>query len=330
MTRVSIRETYDLSTMKERMGIIAVKTPEMSLIAKQWGGLLQNHRHIKLVGMNLKMACASMLPADPLQVGTESGEIAPQDMFNPILYRTVTNDSFGTILNRVYGLNQFNGEENSLFYDADALPNQITPNANWGEDAWKIYYSLLADERGWAKAMPQAGLRMDHVVPLVHEVASTIGNPEGYTVTWTKDGEGLKSRVENEQTIRGPARALPPIPTLRMTNTNNSIIDGTDTENFSKSAMVPTDIPNVYCAMIVLPPAKLNILYFRVIVEWVIDLIGLRSLNEIKSLAQLRDDGNAWYNSNYVFNNAKTMANKMGAKDIGAIELIGADGTKVM
>ena len=85
--QVRISETYDLSTQVGKMGLIAVHTHSFHAISGAWGGLAKNHKFMRLVNCDITMACASMLPADPLQIGTEAGDIAPQDMFNPILFK---------------------------------------------------------------------------------------------------------------------------------------------------------------------------------------------------------------------------------------------------
>ena len=99
---VKVSETYDLSTQTDKMGFVGIHTPEGKLVYNMWSGLFKNFRKFRYASCDVTMACASMLPADPLQIGVEAGDIAPQDMFNPILYKAVSNDSMSTLLNRLY------------------------------------------------------------------------------------------------------------------------------------------------------------------------------------------------------------------------------------
>ncbi|ADB24814.1 ORF9 [Chimpanzee stool associated circular ssDNA virus] len=87
---VKVSETYDLSTQTDKMGFVGIHTPEGKLVYNMWSGLFKNFRKFRYASCDVTMACASMLPADPLQIGVEAGDIAPQDMFNPILYKAVS------------------------------------------------------------------------------------------------------------------------------------------------------------------------------------------------------------------------------------------------
>ena len=180
MVSVRVSETYDLSTKVGKMGIVAIHTPTGSLIDKMWPGLVLQHKKVRFVKCDVAMACASMLPADPLQIGVDAGAIAPQDMFNPILYRAVSNDAMSNIQSYIQGYGSAgsagtNGvNQGSVvdmndpgFTDGSQTPNQI--------DAFSMYYGLLADSDSWKKAMPQSGLTMRGLFPLVFQVVSNYG-----------------------------------------------------------------------------------------------------------------------------------------------------------
>ena len=76
MVFVKVSETYDLSTKIGKMGIVGIHTPDSDLITRHYGGFIQNMKFAKFVKCDVAMACASMLPADPLQIGMEAGSIA--------------------------------------------------------------------------------------------------------------------------------------------------------------------------------------------------------------------------------------------------------------
>lgn len=299
MVTVTMRETYDLSTKVGKMGMISIHTPSMDLVSRMWSGLVQNHRKIKVEKCDIRMACASVLPADPLQVGVEAGDIAPQDMFNPILYTAVSNDSFGTLQTRLYTLGAFNNVQSaSVGYDPDPIPN--------GDDSEGIYYAMLASQ-GWKKAMPQAGLEMRSLRPLVHTLqanhaSSFIFNSENAKVndihSWVKGGDGDTEEVITDvpgAIFKGPTAPMPAIPTMYYSDS------GQNTEMYGSTIQAkPTILPGTYVACILMPPAKLNVLYFRLSVKWYISFFEPRPNTEITNLNGLGWEGkNRFYYTDY-------------------------------
>ena len=63
---VKVSETYDLSTKTNKMGMLGIHTPDGKLVYSMWRGLFENFRKMRFVSCDVAMACASMLPADPL------------------------------------------------------------------------------------------------------------------------------------------------------------------------------------------------------------------------------------------------------------------------
>ena len=177
MVQVRISETYDLSTKVGKMGIVGIHTPTGGLIDKMWSGLVLQTDRFRFVKCDVAMACASMLPADPLQIGVEAGAIAPQDMFNPILYRAVSNDSMNNFLAFIQNCGASSAIKPILNKGSIVEVN----NANFKEsdsstvvDQFEMYYGLLASD-GWRKAMPQSGLTMNGLYPLVYQVVNQYG-----------------------------------------------------------------------------------------------------------------------------------------------------------
>ena len=174
MVFVKVSETYDLSTKIGKMGIVGIHTPDSDLITRHYAGFIQNMKFAKFVKCDVAMACASMLPADPLQIGMEAGSIAPQDMFNPILYTAVSNDSMSNILGFIQG---HDDSIKSLVKSSivDIQDGAFKNSDNVAVDQFNMYYALLSDADGWRKAMPQAGLEMRGLVPVVFGVSANTG-----------------------------------------------------------------------------------------------------------------------------------------------------------
>lgn len=309
MITVRYSETYDLSTQVGKLGLVGIHTPSLANVAKLYPGLCASFRNVRMASCDVAMACASMLPADPLQIGVEAGSIAPQDMFNPILYRAVSNESYNTLLNRIVaGLNSEIGHLSSVNSEDVAF------QANTTDLTEGVYYSLLADPDGWRHAMPQSGLQMTALYPIVYSVVNTFGNnavqsPSGAALGNTNtpgnnliypgdDGimvNGAQSGVYGGMvTFRGPSMRMPSVPTV------GPVVGSSSQMGFGMSAPVAlTNFPQTYVACLVLPPAKLNRLYYRLKVVWTIEFSGVRPHTEVASLADMNTVGNYTYDTDY-------------------------------
>lgn len=344
--QVKVTETYDLSTQTNKMGFIGIHTPDGKLVYNLWSGLFKNFKKYQFKSCDVTMACASMLPADPLQIGVESGDIAPQDMFNPILYKAVSNDSMSSLLNRLYAgqaavnvqiaKNSVVAQNNETFgYDGD---NDV--------DQFAMYYGLLSESHGWKKAMPQAGLQMRGLRPLAFMMSTNYGQPSNgplnsSIVSMSDDAVidpalgqitgvyDLTAETNSNliQYIRGPTIRLPPmdtfvVPATSSTGTaytaysnfqvNTPIVgpgqDATetglkanDTHLSSNTVAVPNlNTPDCFVAAIVLPPAKLNQLYYRMKVSWTIEFSGLRPDTDLTNWYGIALAGVQSYGSDYL------------------------------
>lgn len=298
MVTVAYTETYDLRTTKSYMGMIGIHTPSASQIANLYSGLFDNYKYVRVKSCNVAMACASLLPADPLQVGTETGDIAPQDLFNPILYRAVSNDGMNQITSVVYGLTNkiTNG---TAGYSQDAFASATA------DQEQNMYYGLLADP-SWRKAMPQSGLNMRGLYPMVYQVVNTFGNtiiPSSAgslnsigTVTETavsggndQDSYSLDSKAT---TFRGPSMRMPRVPTWVGKTTSITNV-------FSGDPSSRVTLPTTYVAAIVLPPAKLHVLYYRLRVTWYIEFTSVCTIGEHRGFGALITQGVNTYASDY-------------------------------
>lgn len=319
MPTVQIRETYDLSTTVNRMGLIGIHTPSMNLLKRLYPGFCLNYKKVRCDKMDMALAAASLLPADPLQVGTEAGDIAPQDLFNPILYRAVSTDSFNTIMNRIYGMSDL------LVEGSLATPGTVGNDPFTGMNSYNCYYALLSED-GWAKAMPQTGFSMRNVVPLVYEVLNTFGNtympsnPASLNYVNTVGNAGNESATSGvAQTFRGNSRPMPAIPTIGgMTSVT---LQTSTTEDIAKAGdwTVPVgmtnNIPKTFCALVCLPPAKLHKLFFRVTIVWTVTFFDVCSTVERGTLGQINNLGVATYSNQIIETTSKVLDNENSTVD---------------
>ncbi len=326
MVTVRVSETYDLSTKVGKMGIVGIHTPKSNLITRHYGGLCQNYKYARFVSCDVALACASMLPADPLQIGQEAGSIAPQDMFNPILYRAVSNESMNNILAYL---------ESQATLDASVEKGSIRDinNANFqfnseAVDQFQMYYGMLSADDGWRKAMPQAGLEMRGLYPMVFAVtvntampsANGIGKGFDQEFTGLSNTEGTTNKLGTVNWMRGPGMRMPRFPTIRFgTNEQYYLIgDVPGKSNLSDFGM------DAYVAMIVLPPAKLNQLYYRLKVTWVIEFTDVRSQADVLNWHSLAALGDVSYGTDYA------TQSKAMATNTAMVDASGADVEKVM
>lgn len=301
MVTIAIQQTYDLKTTVNKMGLIGIHTPPLSLVRSLWPGFLTNFKYAHLDCCHVAVACASVQPADPLQVGTEAGDIAPEDLFNPILYKAMSNESFDTLSARVYDMVGA-GVQNTL-----GVALQTTTAAN----EFPLYYGLL-QESGWRKAMPQQGLVMKGLVPLVHEVLSAYGNdyinpagtnPNSHTVVSQAGAAttptSLTGTPFQRSVFRGRSVHLPRLPTgftmnQTITSPNNAnpnlanqVIQPNNGDGGTDASSVQ-NWPKVMVASIVVPPAKQHVLYYRLRVVWEITFSEPISIVDRGTFDQMR------------------------------------------
>lgn len=327
MVTVRVTQTYDLSTAVNKMGILGIHTPPENLIRRLYGGFLLNYNKFKLDKCDLACACASVQPADPLQIGVEAGEIAPADMFNPILYRTCTNDSFNTIINRVYSYSSGNTVQNQSLVTAGTVGSDAFPDLANQTD---VYYSLLAED-GWRKAMPQAGFSMTNVVPLVYNVLSQYGNVKAPSVNpqsilnvpVVSDTGNSVSNVNLQTFIKGNAQPMPALPTGYNYNVDVSTSSDWGTAYRSQEALIPP----TWCGVIIMPPASLHILYFRISISWTITFFDPISTTEKFALGSMSNTGAMTHIAEYTIGASKETFEENSDKIEQSEDLIDTLGT---
>lgn len=317
MVVVKVRETYDLHTIRNKMSIIAIHTPDPSLIKRNWAGLLMNCKFYRPLSADVTIACASMQSADPLQVGTVEGEIAPEDLFNPILYKAVTNESFSLLESRVLAMNNGVTTSETAGNTAKIDSDGATPF----EDDFNVYYGLLSDAHGWRHANPQVGLTMTGLRPLVHEVLSNFGtanlanteNPASVMYSPTLADVGAFAQQVTPRFMRGNAKPMPRIPCTSFPAVNDLANVGFNTapDRPTNAQTIVNNLRTVVAA-ICIPPSRLHELYYRMVVEWSIEFSDIRTLSEIAGWAGLASIGSDTHFSDYDFGESKTLTDVQG------------------
>lgn len=315
-TMVRITETYDLKTEVGKIGLIGIHTPSDSLLRKLYPGLMKNHRFVRFKRCDVVGACASILPADPLQVGVESGDIAPEDLFNPILMRPVSNTSFSTLMGKIYS-----GSDVGSLGSVSKLDGYNT-NADVN---FNVYYALLSEAKRFKKAMPQKGFAMRGLYPLMHTLISSYGNLSkiGNKYVLSEDGETPSQvpDISNIPTVtssgsygstssvvmRGRSVKMPKIP----------LHYGYEDSDIAQ----PINIPKTFVAAIITPPARLHSFYYRMRVTWTVSFEGVMSMNEIGASAKYNDVASASYQG-YTYESSKSeLHNNADLVDSNDVEL---------
>lgn len=289
---VRLMETYDLSTNQNRLGLIGIKTPSASYIQKKYSGLYKSFKFVRIKSCDVELVCASQLPADPLQIGQSAGKVAPQDMFNPLLYTACSNDTWNALLSRIYNSATSQYVTNSLSQSVRVFNDAL----DGADDTtnWNVYYGLLAEGK-MKKAFVQSGLSMRGLVPIVYQVLATNGLNAGLSGDTQPTVDSLNevvpssniggvitgnaaSPLNGNTVFKGHRMSMPRVPTY----------------------LVPTllgGIPSCYVSAIVVPPASLNLTYFRLSVHWNVEFSGLRS-DADWSLTDMASIGN-WSRSEF-------------------------------
>lgn len=321
MVFVKVRETYDLHTTKNKMTVIAIRTPKPDIIKRNFPGLLMQCKAYRPFSADVRVACASMQPLDPQGVGTTEGDVAPEDIFNPILYKAMSNIGMSQLEARIHVLQQTGGnvdvDGDTAFVDV----NSVTDIA----DEFNVYYGLLSNAHGWKHANPQAGLEMNNLKPLVWEINYSFGDngPQGYNL-------GAPAANQNKVTIaptaiRGGSKPMPFINCTSYTyNDTQKDVDGKASDDRTiatgwiypgfdwpagsgRPANCSIDVPyiDVICAAIVVPPSRLHELYYRMVVEWTLEFSGIRPLGEICNFSDLAAIGSTTHYQNYSYESTK-------------------------
>lgn len=314
MVFVKVRETYDLHTIRNKMTLIAIHTPRARIIKRNYPGLLMQCRAYRPVKCDVKLACASMLPLDPLGVGTTEGDVAPEDVFNPILYKAISNQTMSQIEQYI-----FKGTSPGMSARGDSVDAR---NLGFLDDDFNLYYGLLANTHEWKHGAPQSGLTMTGLVPLVFERLYDYGiNGSGSSREAVSDTnaplvinpDGTSEGMIAPTSFKGKPQRMPFMnTTYSWKNPTDSSIQPVSPGFGDASAdAIPNNYqtgvpsPKVYCGLIIVPPSRLHQLFYRLVCEWTIEFSGIRPLSEISAWGGVALVGNAQHVQDYDFGNSK-------------------------
>lgn len=319
-TTVKVTETYDMKTAVGKLGVIGIHTPTGEQIRRLYPGLVKSHRFVRVLKCDVIGACASVLPADPLQVGVTAGAVAPEDMFNPILFKAVTNESFDTLVSKIYGSTDVStlGSVNSN------QPSFTT------DDAFKVYYSLLAS-KGWRKSMPQSGFGLKGLVPLAHTVLMNYGQVKAPSTKYVlgEDGE-----------IPIPVQDVESVPVWASSSIVNDTSAGLmyrgrpvrmpkfplhfGTENWD--AIPNINLVKTFVACIIVPPARLNEFYYRMRVTWTLRFEDVIPATEFDNGASMLVTANYSYARSYDYTTSKSDL----TNSVDSVDTVDVDIDKIM
>lgn len=287
MVFVKVRETYDLHTIRNKMSVIGVHTPDKTIVQRNYPGLLMQCKGYRPVSVDIRLACASMLPLDPQGIGLTEGDVAPEDVFNPILYKTVSNRSMSQIEMFIHESLGNDSPVSAKGASVDATNDGVLSND------FNLYYGLLSNTHEWKHANPQQGLEMRDVRPLVYEMNYTVGEAT-VTVGSNTPGveyfkpDGTPYIIRSYEKFLGKAKPMPMLWTTQVltdrTGENPQVIrerPGFSNAEYNWQTDVPA--PKIFCALLCIPPSRLHQLFYRMVVEWTLEFSQIRSMHEIVS-----------------------------------------------
>lgn len=306
-------EVYDINTKLNSMTMLGIHTPQASALKKMFKGHFINYKKYKVIGCDIKIACASTLPLNAEQVGLESGEVDPRDVMNPMLFKACTGENLNALLNQIYNASQ---------EESDELKNaigSISEHINENVPSMRAYYQMLSDPT-WRKAHPQAGITIRNLKPYVHKVVTT--QPFKYTGIGAENGDGtprIQATVANANAagFGGPSG-------VEMTNTSNptGTFDGANPSVFVSNGIAPmpwldtaipqtvtalgatvgdsaalvtkeaqwfiNSVPRVYCGCLIMPPGVTTKFYMRMLIDWKIAFKDWRPAYEIGNIGSMQ------------------------------------------
>lgn len=321
----SYTEIYDLSTQVGKATILAVHTPKTNRPQMYMEGFFRQFKKFKYLGASMNFVPASTLPADPLQLSYEAGEptIDPRDMVNPILFKAWHGESLGDWLDSVL--------EGQVNLSATSIDRSELTDDVFGKNYENLYYQCLTD-RTFKKAGVQAGFRMDNLYPLAYALGSSKQsiatlNDADLTDPFTESGIGdafsigkfqnmavlnpgvnFTAKANSDDTVTWSMGAGTHIFTYRrvplgsMETLQNSVYprstDVSATGTATTSAIQTTKwatLPKLNMALIMLPPAYKQEMYFRVVIKHNFMFSGFRSTANIMASADIApNDFNPW------------------------------------
>lgn len=307
-------ETYDLNTAIGELSMLAVHTPQAPALKRMFHGFFENYKKYRINGCNIRMVCASQQALTPDLVGLGEGQVDPRDILNPILFKACTGESINILLDQIYNA----ADPELVNSDNGSLAHHATTRSS----AQLAYYQMLSDDT-WRKEHPQHGLMVTGLRPMVHKVVTTQpfkwtgragatdtsggylsnrslpkirgnsgdGPGTGTTVGFGSPAGSFVSDVTNPTVF--VSNGMTDMPWLETAVVRNiTVLDDEGGEPIDvKAKLMINDVPRVYMGCIILPPAQLQRLFFRMQISWSVSFRDWRPAFEYGPL----DSSNAEY-----------------------------------
>lgn len=295
-------ETYDLNTAIGELSMLAIHTPQANTLKRMFHGFFEQYKKYRINSCSLRLVCASQQALTPDLVGLEAGQVDPRDVLNPILFKACTGESINILLDQIY-----NNAQTLVGTRAGSMDQHVDTR----DAAISAYYQMLADDT-WRKEHPQRGLVVTGLKPMVHRVVTTqpfkwVGNGDangnGYPrINGSSGGDspvygfGSPSGGNTNATALSVnpsffvSNGLTDMPWLDTAILRSGTVGTADDETSITPSQVPmvrtiNHVPRVYCGCIVLPPAILQRLFFRMQISWSVSFRDWRPAQDLGTLA---------------------------------------------
>lgn len=282
-------ETYDINTAVNELTLLGIHTPLAKNMKAQFKGFFEQYKKVKILGCDIALACASTQALDPTQLGIGSGAMDPRDVMNPILFKACTGEKMNVLLDRIY---------NTAATEAD--DGSLKQSFQTGNDVLNAYYSLLSDD-SFRKTHPQSGLTVMGLKPLVRKIVTTsefkFQGSESTGGPWLNNnlaydfgGDAISNTGTSTTTpnifMTNGTVDMPAIETAFEDTVNTQVVNGTTVTNqqITKQWLI-NSIPRIYMGVIVLPPAIVQKLFFRMSIRWHVQFLGYRPCLDLAPLS---------------------------------------------
>nr|QRV62029.1 capsid protein [ssDNA virus sp.] len=288
------QEIYDMGTQAGKTTILGIHTPDDGNVYNMLSGFFDQFRKFRYKGCSVTMVPAAQLPADPLQVSFEAGDLTcdPRDLLNPILFHGCHGEELNEILDNIY----YKGA------NPTGAVHEMRTDSSWSESS---YYAALSDP-SFRKFGIQSGAKVS-LKPMVHPLALTnplvpsdsdtgykkmVGNqpyyykengdtagllkPDGsidspgFVLESTIVPEGFPSgylAVSQFPTMfTNGLRPLGWLPTWQFLPSLPEEVNSTSQYYPDNSKLGTTHLPRIYMGLFILPPSYTQEMYFRLII----------------------------------------------------------------
>ncbi len=173
--KATYSEVYDFGTKAGQVTVVGIHTPVGTRPSNMLAGFFSQFRKFRYTGCKVTIVPAAQLPADPLQVSYEAGELVidPRDMLNPVMFHGCYGDNLNSALNVAYTNTK---SYTDVGFETDSLLSVDQPfdTGNvWTQGAEDAYYAALSDP-SWRKYGIQQGMRLPPMSPRVWKTATNM------------------------------------------------------------------------------------------------------------------------------------------------------------